>query len=166
MYIVAHRFIQGAYRADHLHFFGDDIEAVAAVDAADGDDRRLLGDIHLAANDGLQAQHDLRCGDDGIDTAPGLRAVGLAAFDFDAQNIRRGHQRPSAIADDAGMQLGNDVQTENRVRPGILQRALLHHQRRAAFFAARRAFLRRLENELDRSGELLLDLGEHFRHAH
>ena len=39
--VVAHRFVQRANGADHFHFFRNNIEAITAMDAADGHDRRL-----------------------------------------------------------------------------------------------------------------------------
>ena len=79
MDVVAHRFVEGADRAAHLDRVGDDVVAHAALDRADGDDRRLAREVDLAADDRLQPEHDLRRGDDRVDAAPGHRAVGLAA---------------------------------------------------------------------------------------
>ena len=38
------------------HLVGNDVEADAALDGADADDRRHLRDVDLPADDGLQAQ--------------------------------------------------------------------------------------------------------------
>jgi hypothetical protein len=47
------------------------------------------------------------------------------------------------------------VQPEDRIDFRILERALLHHQRRASFLSLRRAFFRRLKEKLDRPEDLL-----------
>ena len=57
------------------------------------------------------------------------------------------------------------MQPEHRLGVRILQRPLLHHQRRAAFFTLGRAFFGRLEEEFDRAGDLVAHAGQDFRHA-
>ena len=58
------------------------------------------------------------------------------------------------------------MQTENRVGLRIFQRAFLDHQRRTAFFTARRAFFGRLKNEFDRARQSVFGFGKHFGNAH
>ena len=58
------------------------------------------------------------------------------------------------------------MQAEDRIGFRVLQCAVLDHQRRAAFFSGRRAFLGRLENEFDGAGQLVAHARQHFRHAH
>ena len=77
--VVAHLLVERADRAAHLDRVGDDVLAHAALDHADRDDRRLARDVDLAADDRLQAEHDLRRGDDRVDAAPRHRAVRLPA---------------------------------------------------------------------------------------
>ena len=50
---------------------------------------------------GLQAQHDLRGGDDGVHAQPGRGAMGLPALHRDAQPIAAGHRGAGAVADHA-----------------------------------------------------------------
>jgi hypothetical protein len=58
------------------------------------------------------------------------------------------------------------VQAEDGVGPWVVQRALLDHERRAAFLAGGRPFLRRLEHELDGAGQLLAHAGQDLGRAH
>ena len=102
-----------------------------------------LRDVDLAADDGLQAEHDLRGDDDRVDAAPRHRAVRLPAVDDDAKGVGAGHRRARAVADRAGRQLRRHVQAEDRVGRRVLEHALLDHQLRAALLAFGRQSPRR-----------------------
>jgi hypothetical protein len=54
--VVAHRLVEAADRAAQLDRVGDDVLAHAALDRADGDDRGLVRQVDLAADDRLQAR--------------------------------------------------------------------------------------------------------------
>ena len=58
------------------------------------------------------------------------------------------------------------MKPEDGARVGIVEHALLHHHRRAALLTGGRAFLGRLEDELDRAGNLHLHPRQHFGHTH
>ena len=73
-------FVERANGAFELDLFRNDVGAIAAGKAADRHNRRRLGDVHLTADDRLQAHHDLRSDDDRIDAAPGHGAVRLSAL--------------------------------------------------------------------------------------
>src|SRR5882672_1704302 len=135
MHVVAHLFIESADRAAHLDRIRDDVLAHAALDHADRDDGRFLGDVDLTADDGLQPEHHLCGGDDGIDTKPRHRAVSLAPFDEDPESIGTRHRWSRAIADYTERQPGCDVQPEDHLRLRVLKRALIDHHLRAAVLA-------------------------------
>ena len=166
MDVVSHLFVEGADGAAHLHRVGNDVLAQAALDDADGDHRRLAGDVDLPAHDGLQTEHHLRRGDDRIDAAPRHRAMRLPALDGDAKVVGAGHRGARAVADQAGGQGRSDVQAEDRIGRRVLERALLDHELRAAFFAFGRQLLGRLEDELHAARELLAQAGQHRGHRH
>ena len=175
MHVGAHALVEGAQRAFEHHLVGDDVVADAAVDLADRDDRRLLRNVELAADDGLQAVDDLRRGNDRIDAAPGQRAMRLAAGDGHRIAVGRGHQRPRAPGDGARLHAREDVQAEHRVGLGISERPLLDHRLGAPGLAGAglevgRAFLGGLEQEHDLAGQVLLhpreDLGGRHQDRH
>ncbi len=66
--LLADRLAEGAERELKLDLVGDDVVLGAAVDRADGDDRRLAG-LDLAADDRLQVDDHQRRQDDRIDGA-------------------------------------------------------------------------------------------------
>ena len=57
------------------------------------------------------------------------------------------------------------MQTENRVRLRVRERPFLYHERRSPFLPGGRPFLRRLEDELHRAGEVAPDPGQYGGHA-
>ena len=166
MNVVAHFLVERAYRADHFHLVGNDVETVAAVDPADRYDCGLLGDVDLAADNGLQSEHDLRGDHDWIHTRPRRRAMGLAALHGDAHDVGGRHDRARAIGDRVGLDDGRDVETEDHVGMRIFHRALFHHEGSSAFLTGRRAFLRGLEQEFDGAGQPVLYRRQGLRHAH
>ena len=100
-------------RAEHLDRVRNDVLANAAIDLADGDDRRQLGDVDLSADDRLQPHDDLRRGHDRIDARPRTRAVRLTAAHIDAERIGAGHERPGPITDHAAWNPGSNMQAED-----------------------------------------------------
>ena len=79
--------------------------------------------------------------------------------------VGAGNHRTGAVADLVGVLLGDDVQADYGIDLGIVQAALLDHDARAAFFAHRRRFLRRLDNELYRSADFLAQARPDFSDA-
>ncbi len=57
------------------------------------------------------------------------------------------------------------MQAEHGIDPGIVERALLHHQPRAAFLSLGRAFFGGLKEEHDYAGDLFANAGEDFGDA-
>ena len=82
------RFV-AAQRELETHLVGDDVALCAAVDAADGHHRRITW-LHLATDDGLQGQHDLRSEHDGVfaKVRHGTVAANALHDDLDAIDIR------------------------------------------------------------------------------
>ena len=60
--------------------------------------------------------HDLRRDHDRIDALPGPRAVRLLAADHDLPGLRARHERPAAIADDAGVERRPRVPADRDLR--------------------------------------------------
>ena len=102
-------------------------------------------DVELPAGNHLQCENDLRRDDDRVDAEPRIRAVCLFAEDFDAEGIDRGELRSGTIRDLADGISRSDMQSEYGVDFRVVERALFHHQCRAAFLALRRALFGRLK---------------------
>ncbi len=100
----AHAFVEGADGAGHLHLVGDDVVADAAVELAEADHRRLVGQVAAAADHGLRAADQVGGGDDRVHPAPWTRAMGLAPLHGDGEAVGGGHQRASAHRDGADRQ--------------------------------------------------------------
>ena len=166
MDIAAMTFIKCANRAFHFYFIGNDVAAIAALKAADRHYRGLLGDIHFARHNRLQAQHNLRTDHDRINPRPGLRAMGLVAAHKNTELVRARHQRARAIADYIGMLFGGDMQTENRFDFRVVHAALLDHHFCAAFFTYWRHFFGGLKNKFDGAGQIFAHACQNFRNAH
>ena len=122
---------------------------------ADGHDRRLARQVELPADDRLQAEDDLRRGDDRVDAAPGHGAVRLPAVHGDLHAVG---SWPSPAR--AGSRSCPTVWREVTCRPkiacgtGFSSAPSLDHHLRAAFLALGRHLLGRLEDELDRAAQL------------
>src|SRR5262245_16004586 len=80
-------FVERAHRAFELHLVGDDVEAVAAVDAAERDDERLLG-VDAAAADGLERRDAFRRDDNRVNAAVRVSPVNLLAANRDREPVR------------------------------------------------------------------------------
>ena len=136
------------------------------MDAADRNHRGSFGDIELSARDHLQSGHDLGCDDYGVHSRPRGRTVRLTSLYLDVQPVGRGQHSASAIADDARGK-GQHVKTEDRLRfRGLLEHTLADHQAGPAFFTHRRAFLRRLKDELDGAWEIGARTCQNFGRSH
>ena len=71
--------------------------ADAALDRADGDDRRRERDVELAGRNRLQAEDDLRRDDDRVDAEPRIGAVRLFAGDDDLERVDRRELRAGTV---------------------------------------------------------------------
>src|SRR3954447_16922249 len=58
--VSPHGFVEGSYRAEHFDCVGNDIVTDATANRADAQYGGLERNIHLAADDGLQTEYDLR----------------------------------------------------------------------------------------------------------
>ena len=126
--VVAHRLVERADRPDEARAVRDDVVAHARLELADGDDRGLVGDVERARHDRLERRHDLAADDDRVDRGPRLRAVRLPALDRDLEPVGGGEEGAAAVAEDAALQLREDVQAEDGLDPRVVEDALLHHQ--------------------------------------
>ena len=129
---------------------------VAAVEGADGHDGGSEGEVDLSRHQGLETEHDLRPDDDRVDPRPGLGPMGLTPGDRDLDPVSRGHD-PARTPGERPRLIRENVKSEDRVDPRIVEHALLHHQRGAALFARGRSFLCGLKDELDAARELGLE---------
>ncbi|KAG1531746.1 hypothetical protein G6F50_016535 [Rhizopus delemar] len=73
--LLAHAFVEGTDGADHFHFIRNDVVADAAVDRAEGQHRRLLGQVGAAADDGLRGADQIGGGHDRVHSIPRCRTV-------------------------------------------------------------------------------------------
>src|SRR5262245_13057620 len=99
MDVLPHFWTERANGAYQANFVGNDVEAHAAVDAANCDDGWRFRHVELTARDRLKSEHDLGADDDRIDTRPRYRAVRLLASDCDPELIRTGHGPAGPKAD-------------------------------------------------------------------
>src|SRR5256885_899540 len=58
--LAAHFLVECSYGSNEYRRIRDDIRAIARVERAHGDDGVRRREVHLAADDGLKAKHDLR----------------------------------------------------------------------------------------------------------
>ena len=165
-HVFAHRGIERAERAYQLRFVGNDVEAHAALELAGGQHHRRGRDVHLARDDRLRTQQDLRADGDRIDAIPRPRPMRLLAAHGERPLVRARHQRAAARADLAHRQPCPDVQTEHRLRLEFRKNALLQHQRRAEILPGfGRAFLGGLEHEHHLARQFVPHRRQRRRHA-
>ena len=162
MDVGAHPFVERADGADHPDAVGDDVLAQPAPECADGDDGRRGAHVDLAADDRLQAEHDLRADDDGVDAGRRKRAVRLPAVHDDAQSVG-GRCGGAGVRLHAAEWAGADVEAEDDIDLRVVERAITDHRARAA---GGRRFFRRLEEEDDGARQLRLHGTEHFGGSH
>src|SRR2546423_14502662 len=117
------------------------------MECSDSDDDRLLR-VNPAAAYVLQCEQRLRGDDEGVNSVLRLRAVRGLAVDCDGEGVGRSHRRPRLVADLPRLKVRLRVEAEDRLRSGVLRRALLGEELRVALLARRRSLLRRLEDEL------------------
>jgi hypothetical protein len=147
-HVLARAFAEGANGTFQLHFAGDDVVAVAAVNGPDAEDHAFVG-IDAAATDGLELCDALGSDGDRVNAEMGRGGVDLLTADGNGERVGGGHRRTRGILNDAGIGEAPGVQPEDGGGAGILQRAFLNHEFGAALFAARSAFLGWLEYEFD-----------------
>jgi len=120
----------------------------------------------LPARDRLQREHDLSTDNDRINAKPRHRAVGLPAFDDDAEGIGAGHRGPGPVCNSTDLQARRDMKPEYRFRSRIVECALLDHQLGASLLADRQPLLCWLEDKLHRAGQLAAELCKYCRPSH
>jgi len=89
----------------------------------------------------------------------------LLAVYHHLEPVRTRHGRAWAHAHLADVERTNHVHAEHRVGLEVGEHAFFQHQRCAALFAGRRAFLRGLEHEHHFARQVLFHAGEHGREA-
>ncbi|KAG1255598.1 hypothetical protein G6F68_010232 [Rhizopus microsporus] len=163
--LLAHAFVEGTDGADHFHFIRNDVVADAAVDRAEGQHRRLLGQVGAAADDGLRGADQIGGGHDRVHSIPRCRTVRLAADHLDPEAVRGGHQRATTHCDLPCLHAGEHMQAEHRLRLEVGDPSFLQHQCRTALFRWRCAFLGRLEDQHHLARQVLLHRHQRFGHA-
>src|SRR6185503_1642429 len=153
MQVILHALIERANGSFELHLIRNDVVSDTATKDPDCDNGRALRNVDLPARDGLQPKNNLGTHNDGIDAAPGYRTMRLLPFHSNLEKVgaRQGSFGP--IRDLTDITRRHDMEAEDSVRLGIIERAFLEHQRRAAFFSSGRAFFCRLKDEFDRAGQ-------------
>ena len=134
--------------AHQLHPAGDDVGLGAAVDRAEADHRAVAG-VDVAADHRLHRRDHLRRGDDRVDAAGRIGAVGGATVHDDPQIVRGGVALAVAQAEGADLEIGVHVQAEDGRYRRLLEDALLDQQLGSAD-----GLLGRLEDQLDRPWQL------------
>ena len=143
----AHVGVQRAHRQLHRDGFGNDVERLAGLHAADRDHGRMLR-VDLACDDRLQRDHDAARGRHRIAREMRHRAVADPA-QRDRHAIGRRHRGAGAEGHVAGRAARHVVDCEDRVAREAVEQAVVHHCLRAA-----EVFFGRLEDQVQRAGEL------------
>src|SRR5215469_4707338 len=152
---ISHFRVESTKRALEFCRVGYNVGAIASIKHSNRKYRWLVRYIHLPAFDRLQAEHDLRCDDNRIDSRPRPRTMRSTTCHRDMKGIRPGHRGTGAVCDRSDAPRRNNVEAENGLGFRIFQRALLDHQACPAFFARWQSFLGRLEKELHRTWQVV-----------
>src|SRR5205823_2668361 len=129
---------------------GDHVVGGAALDSADGNDRRLDG-IDLAGHELLQIGDGLAGGDDGVDA--GVREGRVAPFADESRlpGVGGGQQRAGLGGDAADFEAGPTVQAENGL--GLRADAPVEDAGGDELLGAAAAFFGGLPHEFDADGK-------------
>ncbi|MPN02176.1 hypothetical protein SDC9_149390 [bioreactor metagenome] len=141
----------------HLDAVTDDVEALSALDGADGYDKRIERVVD-AADKGLQVHDDRGCGHNGVIAQMRRRAVGAGALDGDFKIIAGGHASAGFQTHERGVQRTPDVHAEDSV--DVIQYAVLN-----VVLCAVAGFLCGLKEKCHIAVKLILDFVEDFRRA-
>ncbi len=158
--------MQRADSADQLDLFRDDVRAHAARNLPERDNRRVFGQPHLSAYDRLRGCYDVRSRHDRVHAVPRISAVGLLALYENAKVVRAGIRAATGVVEIVHLLLGVDMKGERGVNDRVGEHALLDHHLGAPLLALRRAFLGRLEDELDSPPQFRLHGREHLGDSH
>ena len=164
--LLAHGGIVTADGADEFHLLRHDVLAIAALDDAETEHRRLQRDVQATTDDALRIRDDGGGGDDGVHAQPRPSAVRLLALHDDAESVGGRHHRAGARADLADVRARIHMQAEHRFRLEAIEQAFGQHLRRATGFAGGRAFFGRLEDEHHFAGKIAAHRGQRLRDAH
>ena len=147
--------------ADHLKAggAGDDVDGLAALDDADGDDGGLER-VDAAGDDLLGVNDELSQREDGVVAVLRLGTVGVLAGDLDVVEVES--RGGDAVIHAHGADLGSsrrDVGGHDGVDVRVLHDAGLDHGASAAHWGL---LLARLEDELYSAGQLVAHAAEHL----
>ena len=151
---------EGPHGAAHHQIFRDDVLAQAHIDRRDGHDGGRHPDIDLTGGDLVHGLDDVGRDAGHVDAGPRARAVGLLALHGDRDAVRARIEAHRPIVQQVGVGRA-DVQAENGVDLGLVQRPVADHQLGAAFLAGLGAFLGRLEDQHHRALDVGLHAGQH-----
>ena len=138
---------------------GDDVGGRSGVEGPHRDDR-VVPDVRLPGDDGLEGGDDLGADDDRIDAGPGAGPVAALRPDLEREAVDVGRHEARGVADAAGLERVVDVVGEEGPGDDVLERALPDHQVRPAA-----ALLGGLGDEHDRAGQVGLHRRQHGRDA-
>ena len=139
---------EGAHGALDFAGVGHDVGGFAGVDHGDGDHACIDG-FFIAADDGLQALHDLAGHGDGVCGGVGHGGVAALAGDEDAKFVAAGHDGAGGNSQGAFGHAGPVVHAEDGFGREFLKEAVGNHGGRAAA-----AFFGGLEDEVDGAVEV------------
>ncbi len=105
---IADRLIKRANRTFEMGRRWNDVIRRTGVHGADADNGRCVS-VDAARNDLIKCDNGLSGRRDRIDCTRRVRAVAAAGRDFDIELIRRGHERPVTVSNDARRQQRNIV---------------------------------------------------------
>ena len=158
--MIRHGLVVGAKREFELHLVGDDVAAGAAVDGADGDDRRSAG-LELSADDRLEHRRDFSGEHDRVARGVRPRTVAAVAAHEDIHGVDVGVGGSLDAVELAGRQIRESMQGDHVVGAREAREESVHeHGARAAH-----GFLRVLADEHRRAGPAVLQRRHHARRA-
>src|SRR5579863_10148685 len=98
--------------------------ARTSVDSCYGNYSRVLLEIDVAADNGLQVVDDLRRGNYRVDREPGLGAMRGFTFDDDLHIVDRSHSAPGTIGNGACRHIGKYMLCEDHVDFRVFKHAI------------------------------------------
>ena len=133
---------------------------ISGVDGADGNDHRI-GRVRLAGDKRLQGVDHRRCRNDGVAQRVAVGTMAALAVDADVDLVCTGKDRTVAHADGPGVQLCRNMQCSNGIDLVKIDIRVVQEQLRAFH-----DFFRRLDEEIDGAGELVLHLTQDLCGTH
>ena len=142
-------FLEGARGAAQDDFFGNHVPGIARVHLGDGHHGGVER-ADRAAGDRLQCCDELRARNHRVAPQLGQGGMGAGAGQRDLEYIERCHDRAGADREFTRRYARHVVHAVDRFHREFVEQAFLDHHAAAAF-----VFLRRLEDEMYRAGEVL-----------